>query len=56
MLALVYGLTAELAPAYNQAPLAAQFRDMFLAEKERQLGADNEHQGLTLVPFGGWSG
>lgn len=52
--ALVYGLTAELAPAYNQAPLAAQFRDMFLAEKERQLGADNEHQGLTLVPFGGW--
>jgi hypothetical protein len=52
--ALVYGLSAEIAPAYNQAGLAGQFRQMFLEEKERQLGADNEHQGLTLVPFGGW--
>jgi hypothetical protein len=52
--ALVYGLTAEIAPTYNQAPLSAQFRDMFMQEKERQLGADNEHQGLTLVPFGGY--
>lgn len=50
---LVYGLTAELAPAYNQAPLAAQFRQMYMEAKNQQLGADNEHQNLIFVPFGG---
>jgi hypothetical protein len=49
---LVYGLTAELAPAYNQAQLAAQFRDLYLMEKDRQLNNDNEKQGIMFVPFG----
>lgn len=50
---LTYGLTAEIAPAYNQAPLAAQFRDMYMQEKDRQLGNDNEKQGIFFVPWGG---
>jgi hypothetical protein len=50
---LVYGLTAELAPAYNQAASAMQFLQMYEAEKLRNLSDDNEKQGLVFVPFGG---
>lgn len=49
---LVYGLTAEIAPAYNQFSVAQQYREMYLQEKDRQLGNDNEKQGLFFVPFG----
>lgn len=49
---LVWGLTAELAPAYNQAQLAAQYRDMYLAEKDKQVANDNEKQGTFFVPWG----
>ncbi len=49
---LVWGLTAELAPGYNQPALSAQYRDMYLAEKDKQLGRDNENQGIFFVPFG----
>jgi hypothetical protein len=53
VLGLTYGLTAEIAPAYGQAPLSQQYGAMWREEKARQLGADNEKQGLVLVPFGG---
>jgi len=53
VLGLTYAVTAEIAPAYGQAPLAAQYAAMWREEKARQLGADNEKQGFTLVPFGG---
>lgn len=51
---LVYGLTAEIAPAFSQAQLSGQYWDMFEAEKNKQLGSDNEKQGVTFVPFGGF--
>jgi hypothetical protein len=53
---LVYGLTAELAPAYSQPEMALQYWQMFEAEKSKQLMADNENMGLTLVPWGNSSG
>lgn len=53
VLALVYGLSAELAPAYNQPALVAQYRELFEGEIAKQVGADNEKQDLTFVPFGG---
>lgn len=49
---LLWGLTAELAPSYNQPQLSAQYRDMYLAEKDKQIGNDNEKQGVFFVPFG----
>lgn len=52
---LVYGLSAELAPSYGQTPLVKTFMQMFLAEKDAQLGSDNEKQSLIFVPFGGRS-
>jgi hypothetical protein len=52
---LVYGLTAELAPAYSQPEMALQYWALFEAEKNKQLNADNEQMGLTLIPFGGSS-
>lgn len=51
---LVYGLTAELAPAYRQFDLAMQQRALYEAEKAKQLGNDNEKQATFLVPFGSW--
>lgn len=51
---LLYGLTAELAPVYNQHQVAGQFRALYEAEKARQLNADNEGGDLTFVPFGGY--
>ena len=50
--ALVYELTAELAPAYSQAELVMQFKPLAEAEWTKQLNADNEQMGLTFVPFG----
>jgi len=52
ILALVYGLTAEIAPAYGQPQLAMTYGPMFEAEKQRQIGNDNEKQPLIFVPFG----
>jgi hypothetical protein len=52
---LVYGLTAELAPAYSQPEMALKYWTMFEAEKNKQLMADNEQMGLTFVPFGNTS-
>jgi len=49
---LVYGLTAELAPAYGQPQKIQIFRDLFLSEKEKLVGDDNERGNLRLVPFG----
>jgi len=49
---LVYGLTAELAPAYKQPALMSSFRTMFKEEKARLLSDDTERGSLTLVPFG----
>lgn len=49
---LVYGLTAELAPAYKQASLGRQYWDLYNAEKARLLANDTERGNLTLVPFG----
>lgn len=51
---LLYGLTAELAPAYKQAAFGMGQWQLFEAEKARQLGNDNEKQGLCLMPFGSW--
>jgi hypothetical protein len=50
---LKWGLTALIAPSFNQAQLAGQFLKMYEAEKTRLLGADNEKQGIVFVPFGG---
>lgn len=47
---LVWGLTAELAPAYGQA--ATTWDEKFEAERARQLNADNEGGNMILVPFG----
>lgn len=52
--ALVYGLSAELAPAYSQPQLVTVFRPLFQAERQKQLMDDTERGGLTLVPFGGY--
>jgi hypothetical protein len=49
---LVYGLTAELAAAYGQPQKIQIFRDLFLSEKAKLLGDDNERGPLRLVPFG----
>jgi hypothetical protein len=50
---LGFMLTADLAPDYKQPGLVKVFRDIYEPLLERLLGADNEHQGLFLVPFGG---
>lgn len=50
--ALIYGLSAEIAPAFGQADLVMVFRPLYEAEKSKQLSADNENMGLTLMPFG----
>lgn len=49
---LVYGLTAELAPAYGQLEMAAYYTGLFDKEKERLLNSDSEKGRLTLVPWG----
>jgi hypothetical protein len=51
---LVYGLTAELAPAYRQPQLGDMFFRRFLGEKERQLNAGDEKGPAFFVPFGGF--
>ena len=53
---LKMGLSALLAPSYNQAALVQIFHPMFITAKNELLGADNEKQGLVLVPFGGYGG
>lgn len=50
---LKYGLTVELAPAYQQLELMAAFSALYQAEKALQLGNDNEKQGVVFVPWGG---
>jgi hypothetical protein len=50
--ALIYGLTAELGTPFGQPAISAQYRQMFDNEKEKQLAADTEQMGLTLMPFG----
>lgn len=50
---LKYGLTAELAPAYRQLDAMASFIQLYQAEKQQQLGNDNEKQGVVFVPWGG---
>lgn len=50
---LVYGLTAELAPAYKQPQLMATFRKLFLEERDRQMNAGDEKGPTIFVPFGG---
>lgn len=50
--ALVYGLTAEIAPAFQQLEMAAAYRAMYRQELERQTQKDNEMQGFQIVPFG----
>lgn len=51
--ALVYALSAELAPGYAQPALVEVYRDQFETEIGKQVGSDNEKQNLILVPFGG---
>jgi len=51
--ALTWALAGDLAPDYGQASLAPLFNKRFETAKERLIGADNEKQGLVLVPFGG---
>ena len=51
---LVYGLSMELAPAYQQIALLREYRSLFEREKEKLLASGGEQGGLTLVPFGGW--
>jgi hypothetical protein len=53
VLCLVYGLTTELAPSYSQMEMAAMYRQLYEAEKNKQLNNDNEKQALIFVPFGG---
>ena len=52
---LTAGLSAELAPAYGQLPLAGYYQNVFAAELETQLTDNNERGNLILVPFGGSS-
>lgn len=51
--ALLYGLTAEIAPAYGQMSMEARFAKKFEAEKARQMGAGDEKGPTFLIPFGG---
>ncbi len=51
--ALVYALSAELAPGYAQPDLVKLYTDQFEVELAKQIGADNEKQDLWFVPFGG---
>jgi len=50
---LGYGLAADLAPDYKQWQQAGLFLKQFEVLKDKLLQADNEKQGLILVPFGG---
>lgn len=50
---LTYRLAADLAPDYGQIQSVRTFMELFEAQKERLIGADNERQGITFVPFGG---
>jgi len=52
---LKWGLSALLAPSYAQAPLVMVFKPLFEEAREKLLGADNEKQGITFVPFGSGS-
>lgn len=50
---LGFMLAADLAPDYKQAGMVRTFQSIYEPLKERLLGADNEKQGLTFVPFSG---
>jgi len=52
----VYGLQAELAPAYKQGKEQRRFYELFLAEKDRMLNSDNDGGDLIMVPFGDFAG
>lgn len=54
ILCLTYGLSAELAPSFNALPMAQYYMPLFMAEKQKQLNADNETGNLQLVPYGRW--
>lgn len=54
IVALVLGLSAELAPVYGQP--SDKWDEKFESERARQLNSDNEGGNMTLVPFGGWAG
>lgn len=52
---LVYGLTAEIAPAFGQPNLVMTYLPQYQAELTKQVGSDTEQMNLTIVPFGGGS-
>lgn len=51
---LVLALAADLAPTYGQPGAMKQLGEQAEAEFMVQFGSDNEHQGIRLIPFGGW--
>lgn len=53
---LKMGLSALLAPVYNQAQLVTVFQPLYETAKIKLLSADNEKQGVVWVPFGGYGG
>jgi hypothetical protein len=53
--ALVYGLSADLAPAYGQPTLVQLYQPLFKEEVAKQLSDDTERGNLCLVPWGGVS-
>lgn len=50
---LVYGLTMELAPKFNQHQLIAIYKPMFENELQRLVANDTEKGSMIFVPWGG---
>jgi hypothetical protein len=55
---LVYGLTMELAPKFNQKALVAMYKPLFENELSRLVGHDGEKGNITFSPasYGGGAG
>lgn len=53
---LVYALTKEIAPKFNQAPLVATYEALYRDELNRLINDDTERGAMVLVPFGASSG